>query len=117
MIRKKLLAIVLCAALPFLLAGCGNGKVESTVSEVVSRVGADVSETVSRVESAVESFFEPAGSRLDEEFSSGNRTDGDDESGVIGAESHTPGMESGVSGTESGPLGTGEGDQASSGLK
>lgn len=70
MMKKKILALALCAALPFIMAGCGNGKVESTVSQVVSRMGDDISETVSRMESAVESFFEPESSRLDEELSS-----------------------------------------------
>lgn len=70
MIRKKLLALALCAALPFVLAGCGNGKVESTVSEVASRLGNDVSETVSRVESAVESFFDMESSDVDDTLSS-----------------------------------------------
>ena len=87
MMKKKILALVLCAVMPFMLAGCGNGKVESTVSEVASRIGNDVSETVSRVESAVESFFEPASSRLDEEFSSaGSRVDDNDNSDISGTE-------------------------------
>lgn len=50
----KILALCLCLPVLALLTGCGDGKVQSTVSEVVSRLGDDVSETVSRVEDALD---------------------------------------------------------------
>lgn len=99
MMKKKILALALCAALPFIMAGCGNGKVESTVSQVVSRMGDDISETVSRMESAVESFFEPESSRLDEELSSAGshveRQDG--ESGLSSGERDIAGEDRDIS--------------------
>ncbi|MCI8385001.1 MAG: hypothetical protein HFE95_00970 [Acutalibacter sp.] len=50
----RFLALCLCVPVLAILTGCGDGKVQSTVSEVVSRLGDDVSETVSRVEDALD---------------------------------------------------------------
>lgn len=73
----KILALCLCLPVLALLTGCGDGKVQSTVSEVVSRLGDDVSETVSRVEDA-----------LDGDNSSGWDDDSrlDDDSGLVSDE-------------------------------
>ena len=79
MLRNKLIAFALCAALGVLLAGCGD-KVKDDVSSTVSRVESGVGETVSRVESgmeeagsrvgsAVESMMEPDSSQDKEESS------------------------------------------------
>lgn len=70
MTRKKIFALLICAALSLTLTGCGNGKVGDAVSETASRLGEGVSNTMSRVESAVESFFEPESSREDDTLSS-----------------------------------------------
>lgn len=94
--RKTLFTLLLCAALPFLLAGCGNGKVESTVSNMVSQVGEDIEDTASRVESAVESFFEPESSRLDEELSSAGSSMGEEDS-LTGSDSGALDQESSIS--------------------
>lgn len=51
---RRFLALCLCLPVLAALTGCGDGKVQSTVSEVVSRLGDDVSETVSRVEDALD---------------------------------------------------------------
>ena len=54
MLKRRLMLCALAGALALILAGCGNGKVESTVSEVVSKIGEDIGGTVSRVESALD---------------------------------------------------------------
>lgn len=47
---KRFFIFAACCLLALTLAGCGNGRVESTVS----RLGDDISNTVSRVESALD---------------------------------------------------------------
>lgn len=59
MIKKKATAAgavfvaCLCLILSASFTGCADGQVESTVSDVISRIGADMDETISRVESAL----------------------------------------------------------------
>lgn len=64
---RRFLALCLCLPVLAALTGCGDGKVQSTVSEVVSRLGDDVSETVSRVEDALDG--DNTSSWLDDEAS------------------------------------------------
>lgn len=55
---KRVGSLCVCLALLAALAGCGDGKVQSTVSQVVSRVQEDVGDAVSRAESALDSMVE-----------------------------------------------------------
>lgn len=76
MLRNKLIAFSLCAALGILLAGCGEqakndvsstvSRVESGVGETVSRVESGMEEAGSRVGSAMESMMDPDSSRKEE---------------------------------------------------
>ena len=66
MLRNKMIAFSLCAALGVLLAGCGD-EAKKDVSSTVSRVESGMEEADSRVGSAVESLLEPDSSRHQEE--------------------------------------------------
>lgn len=54
MLKRRLILCVLAGALALALTGCGDGKVQSTVSEAVSKIGEDIGETMSRVESGLD---------------------------------------------------------------
>ena len=69
MLRNKMIAFALCAALGVLLAGCGD-EAKQDVSSTVSRVESGMEEAGSRVGSAVESLLEPDSSRHQEETES-----------------------------------------------
>lgn len=56
MLKQRLILCALAGALALILAGCGDGKVQSTVSEVVSKIGDDISGTVSRAESMLDNY-------------------------------------------------------------
>lgn len=56
MIKKRICVFCLCLPILAALTGCADGEVQSTVSEVVSRLGEDMNETLSRAESALESM-------------------------------------------------------------
>ena len=62
MLRNKMIAFALCAALGVLLAGCGD-ETKKDVSSTVSRVESGMEEAGSRVGSAVESALDPDESR------------------------------------------------------
>lgn len=76
MLKKRILAFCLCLSAAAVLTGCGDGKVQSTVSEVVSRLGDDVSETVSRVESALDDMGSGIDSGMDGNLDSDLASDG-----------------------------------------
>ena len=63
--KQGLILLALSGLLALLLAACGDGRVESRVSEAVSKIGEDIGETVSRVESMLD-----GDSRLDDWASS-----------------------------------------------
>ena len=63
--KQGLILLALSGLLALLLAACGDGRVESTVSEAVSKIGEDIGEPVSRVESMLD-----GDSRLDDWASS-----------------------------------------------
>ena len=81
MLKKRFILFALCAGLAVLLTGCGNGRVESTVSDVISKAGEELDDAVSRVESAVDSMFEDDSrtedSRLESGLESGGNLDSD----------------------------------------
>ncbi len=97
MLKKRFILFALCAGLAVLLTGCGNGRVESTVSDVISKAGEELDDAVSRVESAVDSMFEDDSrtedSRLDSGLESGGNLDSDlADDGIVDDEGSDPSL-------------------------
>ncbi len=67
--KQGLILLALAGLLAVLLAACGDGKVESTVSEAVSKIGEDIGGAVSRAESMLDEGFDRDGSSLWEDSS------------------------------------------------
>ncbi len=81
MIKKRVLIFCLCGAMSLLLTGCANGRVESTVSQVVSKAGEGLDNAVSHIEDGVDSMLD--GDRdLDSGWDSGPEGSYDFASGV-----------------------------------
>lgn len=102
---NRFFIFAVCCLLTLALAGCGNGQVGDTVSQMASQLGDDISGAVSRVESALDGTPNDNSSGFPDEdeissmpnyaSSQGGGINSGDDNIVNGTESDT------VSGTES----------------
>ena len=101
MIKNKISAAILCAALAILLTGCSAGntvsRVTSKAGDVVSKAGEDMSDAGSRMESDRTESDNRTDSDLDTSSDHNDNRDDDlnDNSGVFTPDDDASGLESG----------------------